>query len=53
MCPVGTRDAGAMLAVTLVLPEANVANSSIQLDAEARAQTLVWSGVALGGRLKG
>ena len=42
-----------MLAVTLVLPEANVANSSIQLDAEARAQKLVWSGVALGGRLKG
>jgi hypothetical protein len=42
-----------MLAVTLILPEANVANSSIQLDAEARAQTLVWSGVALGGRLKG
>jgi len=42
-----------MLAVTLALPEANVANSSIQLDAEARAQKLVWSGVALGGRLKG
>ena len=42
-----------MLAVTLILPEANVANSSIQLDAEARAQKLVWSGVALGGRLKG
>ena len=42
-----------MLAVTLILPEANVANSSIQLDAETPGPNLVWRGVALGGRLKG
>ena len=41
-----------MLAVTLILPEANVANSSIQLDAETSGPNLVWRGVALGGRLK-
>ena len=42
-----------MLAVTLILPEANAANSSIQLDAERAGPNLVWRGVALGGRLKG